>query len=97
MKFKYQVKAQLIKTMAEEFKNPEEVEVEILERRDVTIYPSLTEEKKIKRVTFVAPGMPPTTIEIPLDEYTPDVEEARIRQAIREYKESKTEVKRIKL
>jgi len=83
--------------MPEETKNPEEVEVEIIERRDVTIYPTLTEEKKVKRITFSTPEIPPQTIEIPLEEYSPEVEEARIREAIRKFKETKPEIKRIRL
>ena len=83
--------------MAEETTSPEEAEVHIIERKTVTIYPTLTEEKKVKRITFSTPTMPPQTIEIPLDEYSPEVEDAKIRQAIKEFKAQKPEIKRIKL
>jgi len=80
-----------------EEKAPGEVEVRILDRSEVTTYPTLTEEKKVVSVTFTAPGIPPLTVRIPKEEYSKEREDEEIKKAIQEYKKITPEVKRITL
>jgi len=81
--------------MAEEKR--ERIQVTILDRSEITIYPTLEKEQKIVSVTFTAPGIPPLTVRIPKEEYSPEREAEEIRKAIKEYKEAKPEVREITL
>lgn len=83
--------------MAPEVKPPEEVEITILDRSEITTYPTLEKEVKVMSITFTAPGIPPLTVRIPKEEYSKDRENEEIRKAIKEYKEVKPEVRRITL
>lgn len=80
-----------------EEKEPEEVEITILDRSEITIYPTLEKEVKVMSITFSTPDIPPLTIRIPKEKYTPEKEDEEIRKAIKEFKVAKPEVKRIKL
>ena len=80
-----------------EEKNPQEIEITILDRSEITTYPTLEKEVKVMSITFTAPGIPPLTVRIPKEEYSPEKEEEEIKKAIKEYKEVKPEVKRITL
>lgn len=78
-------------------KLPEEVEITILDRSEITTWPTLEKEVKVMSITFTAPGIPPLTVRIPKEEYSEERETEEIRKAIKEYKEVKPEVKRITL
>jgi len=80
-----------------EEKAPEEIEITILDRSEITTYPTLEKEVKVMSITFTAPGIPPLTVRIPKEEYSKEKEDEEIRKAIKEYKEAKPEVKRITL
>jgi len=80
-----------------EEKAPEEIEITILDRSEITTYPTLEKEVKVMSITFTAPGIPPLTVRIPKEEYSAEKETEEIRKAIKEYKEVKPEVKRITL
>lgn len=81
--------------MPEEKEEKKELEVTILDRATVTTYPTLEKAVKVKTITFTAPDVPPLTVRIPEEEYSEELEDKKIRKAIREYKKKKPEVKKI--
>ena len=83
--------------MPPEVKPPEEVEITILDRSEIVTYPTLEKAVTVKSITFTASAIPPLTVRIPIEEYTPERETEEIRKAIKEYKETKPEIKRITL
>jgi len=60
----------------------EEYEVTIIGREEITVFPRLREAVRVKMVTYVAAGLPPATIEIPVEEYTEEREKELIRADI---------------
>lgn len=80
-----------------EEKKGEEIEITILDRAEMITYPTIEKEVKVMSITFIAPGIPPLTVRIPKEEYTPEREDEEIRKAIGEYKKVKPEIKRITL
>jgi len=54
----------------------------IIRRREVKTRPRLDEEVVSIRITYVAKDLPPGTIWIPSQEYTPEEEHRRIMQDI---------------
>lgn len=48
----------------------EEYSVTILARQLISTYPKLGEEVKVWHITYVAAGLPPSTIRIPEKEYS---------------------------
>jgi len=56
--------------------------VTILARREITVYPKIGQEAKQIAVTYVAAGLPPSTIYIPKEKYTKDYEKKLIREDI---------------
>jgi len=61
----------------------EEYEVTIIGREEVTVFPRLREAVRVRMVTYVGAGLPPATIEIPVEEYTPEKEKELIREDIK--------------
>jgi len=82
--------------MAEEEKK-EELEITILDRSELSTFPTLEKEVKVVSTTFTAPGIPPLTVRIPKEEWSEEKEIEEIRKAIKEYRERRPEVKRITL
>lgn len=76
-------------------KNAEGIDVTILDRSEISTYPTVEKEVKVISITFTAPTIPPLTVRIPLEEYTVERETEEIKKAIKEYKAVKPEVKRI--
>jgi len=64
----------------------EKIKVTIISRDTVTVYPKLRQPMEIVMTTYVAPEMPPRTIEIPKEEWSKEEEAKRIRKDIEEYK-----------
>jgi len=60
----------------------EEYEVTIIGREETTVFPRLREAVRVKAVTYVAAGLAPATIEIPVEEYTKEKEKELIRADI---------------
>jgi hypothetical protein len=81
--------------MPPEIKPPEEVMITILDRSEITTYPTLEKEVKVMSITFTATGIPPLTVRIPKEEYSAERETEEIKKAIKEYKEIKPEIKRV--
>jgi len=61
----------------------EEYEVTIIGREEITVFPRLREAVRVKMVTYVAAGLPPATIEIPLEEYSLEREKELILEDIK--------------
>jgi len=80
-----------------EEKAPEEIDIDILDESEITTYPTLEKEVKVMSISFTAPGIPPLTVRIPKEEYTPERRKEEIRKAIKEYKEIKPKKERITL
>jgi len=60
----------------------QEYEVTIIGREEVTVFPRLREAVRVYMITYVAAGLPPATIEIPVEEYTEEREKELIRADI---------------
>jgi len=60
--------------------------VTILRRTDLPTYPTPTEVVIIRAITYQADMLPPRTIYIDKDEWTPDLEKDRIREDIEKVK-----------
>lgn len=67
-----------------EVPEPTKYSVTILNRRDIITRPNLAEEVEEVLVTYVGANLAPRTINILKDEWTLEVEKARIRQDIDE-------------
>jgi len=74
----------------------EEYEVTILGREEITIFPRLREAVRIKAVTYVAAGLPPETVRIPLEEYSLERERELILEDIKRRLERKPETYRVR-
>jgi len=60
----------------------EKYEVTVIARDDVTTYPKLGVAVETRLVTYVGAGLPPSTISIPKEEWTPELEKKLIREDI---------------
>jgi len=60
----------------------EKYEVTVIARDDVTTYPKLGVAVETRLITYVAAGLPPSTISIPKEEWTPELEKKLIREDI---------------
>jgi len=60
----------------------EKYEVTVIARDDVTTYPKLGVAVETRLITYVAAGLPPSTISIPKEEWTPELEKKLIRKDI---------------
>jgi len=56
--------------------------VAVLSRDEITTYPKLGVPMITVLVTYVGAGLPPHTVRIPKDNYTPDAEKKLIRASI---------------
>ena len=59
-----------------------EYNVVVLSRDDVTTFPRLGEKLITRLITYVAAGLPPHTVKILKDEWTPELERIQIRASI---------------
>jgi len=76
----------------EEEEEEEEVEVEILGREEIVLYPRLGQPMIMTIITYSAAGLPPATIEIPKAEWTLEEEQRRIKEDVKRRLEFKPEV-----
>lgn len=76
-------------------KKEEKYNVTILSRDDVTTYPKLGEAVVTVLVTYVAAGLPPHTIKIPKDRWTPESEKILVKASIEDRLERKPEAYRV--
>jgi len=56
--------------------------VQILSRTEVVVYPKLNQPKPLVLVTYYYPPLPPATIQIPKEKYSPELERKLIREDI---------------
>jgi len=73
----------------------EEYEVTIIGREEITVFPRLREAVRVMMVTYVAAGLPPDTVEIPVEEYSPELEKEVIRKRIEERLKFKPETYKV--
>ena len=59
-----------------------EIEITILNEREIITAPKLGVEAKTTAITFVSPGLPPLTVWIPEAEDSPEVRRVAIRAKI---------------
>jgi len=73
----------------------EEYAVTVLSRDEVTTYPRLGEAAVTVLVTYIAAGLPPHTVHIPKDEWSPEEERKRIRASIEKRLKAKPETYKV--
>jgi len=73
----------------------EKYEVTVLMREDVTTYPRIGEPVETTMVTYVAAGLPPSTISIPKAEYSLELEKKLIKEDIQRRLRVKPETYRV--
>ena len=73
----------------------EKYNVTVLSRDDITTYPKLGQAVITVLTTYVAAGLPPHTIRIPKDRWTPEAERTLIRASIEDRLERKPETYRV--
>jgi hypothetical protein len=61
----------------------EKLKYEIISRRVIVDYPSLTEEVRIVHTVFRYKDLPPMSIDIPEKEYSEELEDKRIQEEIK--------------
>jgi len=76
-------------------KKKEEFEVVVLSRDEITTYPKLNTPVITVMVTYVGAGLPPHTIRIPKDKWTPEYEKALLRASIEDRLKKKPEAYRV--
>jgi hypothetical protein len=76
-------------------KKKEEFEVVVLSRDEITTYPKLNQPEVTVMVTYVGGGLPPFTIRIPKDKWTPEYEKTLIRASIEDRLKKKPETYRV--
>jgi len=59
-----------------------EYDVTVIARDDVKTYPKIGVEVETRLVTYVAAGLPPNTLSIPREKWTPELEKKLIREDI---------------
>ena len=72
-----------------------EYDVVVLSRDDITTYPKLNKPAITVMVTYVGAGLPPFTIRIPKDGWTPEQEKTLIRASIDDRLKKKPEGYRV--
>jgi len=70
-------------------------EVTILSREEVTTFPKINEPTIIMETTYVGAGLPPATVRIPKDKWSPEEEKRLIREDIERRLKRKAEVIRV--
>ena len=60
----------------------QEYNVTVFPRDDVTTYPKVGVAVEMRMVTYVAAGLPPNTLSIPKEEWTPELEKKLILEDI---------------
>jgi len=78
--------------MSEEKK---QYDVTVLSREEVTTFPKIAQPVVNVLVTYVAAGLPPHTITVRKDEWTPELEKKLIREDIERRLEEKPETYRV--
>lgn len=73
----------------------ETFDVTVLARREVSVFPKLGVEVKQYLITYVAGGMPPSTITIDKEKWSAEVEKKYIREDILRRRTEKSEVYRV--
>lgn len=76
-------------------KKQPEYDIVVLSRDDITTYPKLNQPVITVMVTYVGAGMPPFTIRIQKDKWTPDYEKVLIRASIEDRLKKKPEGYRV--
>ena len=76
-------------------KQKDEYNVTVLSRAPITTYPKLRQAVETMLVTYVAAGLPPHTVRIPLDRFTPENEKTVIRASIEDRLTKKPEAFRV--
>ena len=69
----------------------QEYNVTVLPRDDVKTYPKMGVEVETRMVTYVAAGLPPNTLSILKEEWTPELEKKLIREDIEKRLKAKPE------
>jgi len=75
----------------------EEYEVTVLTRGEVTTYPVVGAPEVVVQTTYVAAGLPPSTVSIPKKEWSPEREKEEIKKDIQKRLKMKPETFRISL
>ena len=70
-------------------------EVTILSRDLITVYPQPEKPVKQYLITYMTPGLPPATVEIDEDKWTPENEKRMIRADIERRRKWKPEVTKV--
>lgn len=69
----------------------QEYNVTVISRDDVTTFPKIGVAVETRMVTYVAAGLPPSTLNILKEEWTPDLEKKLIREDIEKRLKAKPE------
>jgi hypothetical protein len=72
-------------------KEEHKLNVVVLSRREVSVFPKLGQEVKQLLVTYVAAGLPPKTITIDKDKWSIDVEKMLIKEDVSQRLKEKPE------
>lgn len=67
----------------------------VLLRREFTTYPEVGKPVKQFSITYAAAGLPPRTVRIPVDEWSPEAEKKLIREDIEARLKEKPEVYKV--
>jgi len=70
-------------------------DVTVLSREEVTTFPKIAQPVVNMLVTYVAAGLPPATVTIPKDEWSPEEEKRVIREDIERRLKFKPETYRV--
>lgn len=76
-------------------KDERKYNVTVLSRDEITTYPKLGVAVETVLTTYVAAGLPPHTVRIPKDRWTPEAEKTLIRASIEDRLEKKPETYRV--
>jgi len=72
-----------------------EFDVTVISRDEVTTFPKIAQPVIIVQVTYVGAGLPPATVFIEKDKYTPEFERRTIREDIQRRLKTKPESFRV--
>ena len=73
---------------------PPEEEVRVF-RQEMTIFPTPGKAERVYAITFITPDLGPRTIFIPVAQWTPEVEKAKVREEIQKLRKAGPETFRI--
>ena len=73
----------------------QEYNVTVISRDDVTTYPKVGVAVETRMVTYVAAGLPPNTLSILKEEWTPALEKKLIREDIEKRLKAKPETYKV--